>query len=1484
MSDFDVTAFVLKPSLDEFLSTEIRKDDLKFIATSFKLEFQADIRKAELKKLITKHLGGNDRDDLSVISVNDSQTLLEIERLKFETLRFKADYEREEREERKLEREHELKVLTLKQRSQSDNSNYFDASRCTKLIPPFSESNPETFFREFESTATHFNWPKEHWVWLVKPKLTGKALNVCEELQTTSTYDELREAILASYSITTEGYRQAFRNFIKLSHQTYTEFASEKLRLFKRWLKSAGVSTFEGMVNLIVFEEVKRKVPHQIMLHLIDKEETDLLKAARLADVFSLVHRHTPGDKKKVAYNVQSSAGSRSGPGDLAKEPNQTLPISKLPFCKFCKREGHVIKDCPDPRCKVSKQSIFTKPLAATNVTHESIDLFKAFRSQGTVSTGFDGRKFPVRVVRDTCCAQTVITKNVLPEIEEYFTGEKVYLDVIEHRTPVNLAKVCLQCDLVNGLVTVGVTEGPLPIPNADLLLGNDLAGDLVVPRLKVQDMPSNVNSTQELENDQPNLFPICVITRAQALTQSQTEEHPHGDLPTFNLSTELMTPEQLVKHQHLDPTLSKLHHQAVPGKDIDKNPSFYYKDKILMRFYRPPELSTEDTWAENHQIVLPCSVRGKIMEIAHEGFGGHLGIRKTYQKLLNFFYWPGMKRDVTQFINSCHTCQVMGRPNQTIPPYPLQPIKVPSEPFSKIIIDCVGPLPKTKKGNQYLLTVMCPTTRYPEAFPLKNISAKTIAKHLIHMFTTFGIPQEVQSDRGSNFTSNLFVQILKELGIKQSLSTAYHPESQGSLERWHQTLKSMLRKYCNENLESWDTGLDFMLFAIRETPQESLGYSPFELLFGRKVRGPLALVQEKWLQPPAAEPVTVSTFMQNLQKTLTKVRQLAKENLVIAQGKMKVHFDRTSKLREFKQGDKVLAYLPSPGSPMSARYKGPYEILKKVNDTNYVIATPDRKKPTQVMHINLLKLYVTRDPADDYKRLPCTAINVLDNTTDIHDVITLDNSSSNSNIMSNLPSFLVHLTQEQKSDIIKLIHKYPNVTSDTPGSCNVMQHDVELLPGTKPIRQVPYRIHPQKRQQMKEEVDYLLQTGLAVPSSSPWASPCILVPKEGGQLRLCTDYRRVNAVTVPDSYPIPRIDDLVDSIGKSKFISKIDLLKGYYQVRLTEKAQVISAFITPFGLYQYVVMPFGMRNSPATFQRIMNYLFQDMEGVRVYLDDILILANTWSQHLERLSAVLQKLDAAQLTIKLAKTTICTATVTYLGHVIGQGQVCPKEANVCAILDYPPPTNRKALMRFLGMAGFYRRYCPNFASVAAPLTQLTSGKVVFKWTEACQTSFDQLKNFLASKPVLTVPDFKRPFVLHTDASDLATGSVLLQEDEEGVLHPVAYQSSKLNKHQLSYSTVEKELLSIVTAIKKFECYLYGGPSLKIFTDHNPLTFLERNKTSNQRLLRWSLFLQPYNLSIHHIRGRDNTIADALSRTWSSTSGGTSPSNFKAESP
>ena len=325
---------------------------------------------------------------------------------------------------------------------------------------------------------------------------------------------------------------------------------------------------------------------------------------------------------------------------------------------------------------------------------------------------------------------------------------------------------------------------------------------------------------------------------------------------------------------------------------------------------------------------------------MAHDSpLAGHLGINKTYHRILQHFFWPGLKSDVKLFCKSCHTCQLVGKPNQNTPVAPLKPIPAVGEPFSQVLIDCVGPLPKSKSGNQYLLTIMCASTRFPEAIPLRNIKAKTIIKPLIKFFTLVGLPKTVQSDQGSNFMAGVFQQVMQQLGIKRNVSSAYHPESQGELERFHQTLKNMLRTYCLEQEKEWDEGVPMLLFAIREAIQESLGFSPFELLYGREVRGPLRLMKECWLTEE--EPNNLLDQVADLQHRLTAAREIARKNLEKAQDKMKVWYDRRERKRSFETGDEVLALIPIPGDPLRARFSGPYVVQKKLNDVDYIINTP---------------------------------------------------------------------------------------------------------------------------------------------------------------------------------------------------------------------------------------------------------------------------------------------------------------------------------------------------------------------------------------------------------------------------------------------------------------------------------------------------------------------------------------------------------------
>ena len=679
-------------------------------------------------------------------------------------------------------------------------------------------------------------------------------------------------------------------------------------------------------------------------------------------------------------------------------------------------------------------------------------------------------------------------------------------------------------------------------------------------------------------------------------------------------------------------------------------------------------------------------------------------------------------------------------------------------------------------------------------------------------------------------------------------------------------------------------------LFKITLTPVEaekvSVGYLIRENILMRKwsshcvTIGPLLLLKEKWLDEDP-EKISVLKYVATFKDRLFRAGQMAKRNLQESQSKMKVWYDRKAKSRCFEPGDRVLVLFPVVGNPLQAKYSGPYKVVKKISDTNYLVKTPDRRKETQVCHINMLKAYHEK-PKPELVTLnnrlglespthskDCVG-QVAEKEEDTESEVRLENDQQpiklqNSQILNDLGTKLSHLPLVQRKELAEVITQYREVFPDVPSKTDLIEHDVDVG-DSAPIKQHPYRVSPMKKELLDKEVQYMLKNDIIEESQSNWSSPCILVPKHDGGFRFCTDFRKVNDKTKSDSFPIPRIADCIDQIGNAKFVSTFDMLKGYWQVPLTQRAREISAFVTPSGLYQYKVMPFGMKNAPATFQRMVNKLVRDIDGCEGYIDDVVIFSDNWSDHIRQIKRFFQIMREAKLTINLMKSEFGKATVKYLGHIVGQGQVRPLDAKIQTIVKFPIPTSRKELARFLGMAGYYRNFCLNFSDIAAPLTNLLSKKVKFVWTDDCQMAFDKVKLLLQKSPVLKSPDYEKPFKLIIDSSDVGTGSVLVQEASDGLDHPVSYFSKKFLKYQKNYSVVEKETLGLVLALEHFDVYLGSTPfKIKVYTDHNPLTFLKTMKNKNQRLVRWSLALQEYNLEIQHIPGSENVVADALSR-------------------
>ena len=753
------------------------------------------------------------------------------------------------------------------------------------------------------------------------------------------------------------------------------------------------------------------------------------------------------------------------------------------------------------------------------NTESDYMENYKPFISEGVVSlVGDENSSQKVKILRDTGATQSLMLDSVLPLTENSLTGANVLISGVEMGVlEVPLHEVNIKSSLLNGKIVIG-TRPSLPVEGISLILGNEKV--MVDPR--VVEKPRDNEETERLAEKFPGIFPASVVTRSMKAKKEVIKEQGKEEIDlsgTFlknidgkfeernkekadkalmrnesrnvkenipekqeSESKLVISRQNLIVEQSKDKELLDLFKIALTPVEAEKvSVGYLIKDDILMRKWSPTACDNNEKGETVYQIVVPTVHRREVLELAHDlPVSGHLGVHKTYNRVLQHFFWPGLKRDVAKWCKECHTCQLGGKPNQNIPQAPLHPIPAFDEPFSHIIIDCVGPLPKTKSQNEYLLTIMCSSTRFPEAIPLRSIKTNTILKALIKFFTLFGLPKSIQSDQGTNFMAHAFQQVMNQLGIKQYKSSAYHPESQG---------------------------VHLLLFAVHE---ESLGFSPFELVFGHAVRGPLLLLKEKWLDEDP-EKISVLKYVATFKDRLFRAGQMAKRNLQESQSKMKVWYDRKAKSRCFEPGDRVLVLFPVVGNPLQAKYSGPYKVVKKISDTNDLVKTPGRRKETQVCHINMLKAYHEK-PKPELVTLnsrlglespthskDCVG-QVAEKEEDTESEVRLGNDQQpiklqNSQILNDLGTKLSHLPLVQKKELTEVITQYREVFPDVPSKTNLIEHDVDVG-DSAPIKQHPYRVSPMKKELLDKEVQYMLKNDITEESQSNWSSPCILVPK----------------------------------------------------------------------------------------------------------------------------------------------------------------------------------------------------------------------------------------------------------------------------------------------------------------------------------------------------------------------------------------------------
>lgn len=462
------------------------------------------------------------------------------------------------------------------------------------------------------------------------------------------------------------------------------------------------------------------------------------------------------------------------------------------------------------------------------------------------------------------------------------------------------------------------------------------------------------------------------------------------------------------------------------------------------------------------------------------------------------------------------------------------------------------------------------------------------------------------------------------------------------------------------------------------------------------------------------------------------------------------------------------------------------------------------------------------------------------------------------------------NLNESQRLNIDNLVEEFKDISSERKGlGCtSLVYHSIDTGE-TKPIRQRYYRMSPVKKKILCEQVDEMLSLDVIQPCESSWSSPVLVVNKKNGQPRICLDSRKLNSVTKRDAYSLPYVSEILDNLRDAKFITSIDLSKAFWQILISENDREKTAFYVPGrGTFCFKRMAFGLTNAPATQQRLVDLLFASFElKVFAYLDDIIIISNTFDEHVCLLSRVLEKLKEANLTINFEKSQFFRSRLKYLGYVIDDQGLRTDPDKVKAILEYPTPSSKKDVKRFLGTATWYRRFVHNFSTIAAPLNKLTStrkGAPKFFWSSEADKSFITLKKCLVSAPVLRCPDYNLPFQVHTDASNCGVGAMLTQI-VDGKEHPVAYMSKTLNAPEKNYSITERETLAVIVALEHWRCYLENGQPFVVYTDHSALKWFLSLSNPSGRLARWGIRLSSFNFIVKHRRGTDNVIPDALSR-------------------
>ena len=1351
-------------------------------------------------------------------------------------------------------------------------------SRFTPKIPYLDDDDDaEDWFVQFECYAKDLKLDDEAKARRLIYYLKGKARGIYSKMdrEKTLTYEDIKNALFKGYHLTAEQYRIKFRRLRKETNENYSEFVIKAEHHLKKWIElDTCDKTVDGIRDLFLREQILRVMPHELAIHVKDRQPKSAEEVGRFASLYEENRpKSTQGGQKKDGQG-QKKDGSKnnSSPKKVKKTDSPTTDESKsrkpTKDCWKCGKPGHFAAQCKGGQDKSGS-------CAAVD---ENCEVAKTPEDLNQLCTNCQEKKFPESVyvkvngrkviaMRDSGCNSVVVAAHLVDDDQYIERSKKVYL------ADKKVSKNCPMARLV--------IDSPYFCCETDVIVMENPVNDVLIGR------HHGIDGSRE----KTPLFPVrepewyqdskaaAVTTRAEA-KREETENFVGQKTKTKESDMKILgvnSREEFIAEQQKDPSLEKMRTYAETG-EIKAGKKMVYRNGILY------QSSIDRKGEETLKAVVPKSLRYKVMSYGHEHpMAGHIGQKSTSERIRREFWWPSCGVEIQRHCLSCDVCQKTA-PKHLTKRVPIGKMPIFDTAFKRVAVDIIGPItPMAESKCQYILTMIDYATRYPEAVPLKNIRAETVADALWNFWTRLGVPESILSDNGSQFTCELMKEVERLLRIKHKVCAIFHPSGNGLCERMNATLKSMLRKMCVDQPKKWDTFIPALLFAYRETPQDSLGFSPFELLYGRTVRGPMQILRHVWTEEGVSdEVITTAEYVVNLRNQIEETCKLARENLERAAKRQARIYNRKTKQRSIDEGKQVLILLPSKQNKLEMTWQGPFIVEKKLNDFDYQVKVGTK---TKIYHINLLKEYIERERAGADEVVAATHEPPEEDEIETVAVVieedeTMKETVMNTDFQKNMPTletkrtedvshvhFSEKLNKEQLDEVKAIFNEYEKNLTDVPLTTDLVTCEIKLST-EQPVYVRPRPIPHALVKNVEEEIDEMIKLGVIEPANSPYNSPIVMVKKKTGAYRFCADLRALNDVTVFDGEPLTDVEHLFQSLGKAKYFTKLDLTKGYWAIPIREEDRDKTAFTTSRGQFRWKNLPFGLKTASGVFNRMMRKLLSPLKknNVHHFMDDVLVATETWKEHVEALKAVLQRLREANLAAKPSKIFVGFEQLPFLGHEIGAGRRWPEADKIEKIIEAPLPATKKQLRSFMGLCSFYREYIPNFSTLSAPLTDLTKklNPERILWNTEAKESFEKLKKLISSKPVLRMPDHEKEYVLRTDASDRGLGAVLLQE-HKGKLHPIAFQSKKLQGAESRYATVEKECLATVWGVQKFERFLYGKKFV-LETDHQPLKCLQKSPT-NPRLIRWALQLQPYEYHIRVIPGKDNVGADFMSRAY-----------------